>query len=103
MYVNIRLTLGQINHAWLIPQVAVQRDAVGVYVFAVGADGKVAQKRITADSQQGADWIVTGGLADGDKIVVSGVQKVQPGAPAKALPWQPDGAAPPAAAAAAKH
>ncbi|HZW50984.1 MAG TPA: efflux transporter periplasmic adaptor subunit, partial [Rudaea sp.] len=38
----------------------------------------------------------TSGLADGDKIIVSGVQHVQAGAPAKAAPWKPE-AAPPAA------
>ncbi len=88
MYVNVRLTLGQINHAWLIPQAAVLRDPAGAYVYTVGADGKVAQKRVSADARQGADYIVTAGLTDGDRVVVSGVQHVHPGAPAKAVPWQ---------------
>ncbi len=92
-YVNVRLTLGELKHAWLVKQLAVQRDAQGAYVFVVGADGKVAQKRITADSQQGDSWIVTDGLADGDQVVVSGVQKVKHDAPAKAVPWQPAGQA----------
>jgi membrane fusion protein (multidrug efflux system) len=105
MYVNVRLTLGELNHAWLVPQLAVQRDEGGPYVFVVGQDGKVAQKRITADTQRGVDWIVTDGLSDGDQIVVSGIQKVKPDAPAKAVPWQPDaapGAAPKDAAPAAQ-
>lgn len=93
MYVNVRLTLGELKHAWRVPQLAVQRDVQGPYVFVVGQDGKVAQKRITTDTQRGADWIVTDGLVDGDQIVVSGVQKVKPDAPAKAVPWQPDAAA----------
>ena len=92
-YVNVRLTLGELRHAWLVKQLAVQRDAQGAYVFVVGADGKVVQKRIKADSQQGDSWIVTDGLADGDQVVVSGVQKVKPDAPAKAVPWQPAGQA----------
>ena len=97
MYVNVRLTVGELKHAWLVPQLAVQRDAEGTYVFVVGADGKVVQKQVKADTQQGADWIVTDGLVDGDRMVVSGVQKVKPGAAAKAVPWQPNGSAPPAA------
>jgi membrane fusion protein (multidrug efflux system) len=102
MYVNVRLTLGELKHAWLVPQLAVQRDADGAYVFVVGQDGKVQQKRIKTDAQHGTDWIVSDGLADGDQIVVSGVQKVKPDAPAKAVPWQPNGSAPPAAANAPK-
>ena len=99
-YVNVRLTMGDLARAWLVSQLAVQRDANGAFVLVVGADGKVAQKRIKADSQRGDQWIVTDGLADGDQIIVSGVMKVKPGAPAKATPWQPPaapGAAPPAA------
>ncbi|HST27438.1 MAG TPA: efflux RND transporter periplasmic adaptor subunit [Rudaea sp.] len=96
MYVNLRLTLGQITHAYLIPQAALQRDPSGPYVLTVGSDGKVAQKPVVADAQQGGDFIVTSGLADGDQVIVSGVQHVRPGAPAKAAPWKPE-AAPPAA------
>jgi len=89
-YVNVRLTLGEIAHAWLVSQQAVQRDGNGAYVYVVDGDNKVAQKRIKADTLRGASWIVTDGLGDGDRIVVSGVMKVKPGAPVKATPWQPD-------------
>jgi membrane fusion protein (multidrug efflux system) len=91
MYVTVRATFGELNHAWLVPQAAVLRDDKGPYVFVV-KDGKAQQKRISADTQQEGSWIVTDGLADGDAIVVSGVQKVKPDAPAKAVPWQPPAA-----------
>ena len=102
-YVNVRLTLGDLAHAWLISQLAVQRDVNGAYVLVVGADGKVAQKRIKAENLRGDSWVVTDGLADGDQIIVSGVQKVRPGAAAKATPWQPAAPGGAAAAAADKH
>jgi membrane fusion protein (multidrug efflux system) len=105
MYVSVRVTFGAINQAFLIPQAAVLRDAKGPYVYAV-KDGKAQQKRVSADAQQGGNWVVTDGLADGDAIVVSGVQKVRPDAPAKAVPYQPnagDKPAQPAAPAAEKH
>ena len=102
MYVNLRLTLGQITQAYLIPQAALQRDPAGAYVFVVGADGKVVKKPVAADAQQGGDFVVTSGLADGDKVIVSGVQHVQAGAPAKAVPWKP-AAAPANATAASAH
>jgi len=95
MYVKLRLTLGQITRAWLVPQAALQRDAEGPYVLTV-TGGKVTQKRVVADAQQGGDFIVTSGLADGDAVIVSGIQHVHPGAPAKATPWKPAGQPAPA-------
>jgi membrane fusion protein, multidrug efflux system len=89
-YVNVRLTLGTLSHAWLVSQLAVQRDANGPFVYVVGSDTKIVEKRIKADALSGDNWIVTDGLADGDQIVVSGVQKVKADAPAKAVPYQPD-------------
>lgn len=97
-FVNVRLTLGELKHVWLVSQRAVQRDNNGPYVLVVGADGKVEQKRIKTDRLRADSWIVTDGLADGDQIIVSGLQKAKPGQPAKATPWSP---APPNAPAAA--
>ncbi|MEP7044926.1 MAG: efflux RND transporter periplasmic adaptor subunit [Dokdonella sp.] len=105
-YVNVRLTMGDLAKAWLVSQAAVLRDGTGPYVMVVGGDGNVAQKRIKADATQGGNWVVTDGIADGDQIVMSGILKVKPGAPAKATPWQPPqqgGAAPAAAAGGDKH
>jgi len=103
MYVNVKLELGEIKHAWLVPQLAVQRDTEGNFVMVVDGDGKTEQKHVTTDRLDGSNWVVTGGIADGDQIVVSGLQKLKPGAPAKATPWQPNPApanasAPPSAA-----
>jgi membrane fusion protein (multidrug efflux system) len=92
MFVNVRITIGELKHAWLIPQAAVQRDAQGAFVYVLGSDGKIAQKVVDTYTTQGADFIVTGGLNDGDQVVTSGVMKVHPGSPAKV-------AAPPAPAA----
>lgn len=85
MFVNIRLLLGQQNHSFLVSQAAVRRDSGGAYVQVVGDDGRVVQKRITADTMSGADWIVTQGLSDGDQVIVSGVDKVKPGMLARAV------------------
>jgi len=104
MYVNVRVTVGVLKHGYLVNQAAVQRDATGAYVLVVGADGKVTQKRVTADTVRGDSWVVSDGLADGDQVIVSGIQKAKPGAPAKATPWQPPPAESTAAATAAdKH
>ena len=79
MYVNLRLTLGELNRAFLVPQAGLQRDAQGPFVKVVGADGKVAQKRVASDLAVGGNWIVTRGLADGDRLIVSNFAKARPG------------------------
>jgi membrane fusion protein, multidrug efflux system len=101
MYVSLSVNFGQQNNVFLIPQPAVQRDTVGAYVFVVGADGKVARKDVEATNSLGNNWVVTHGLADGDQVIVTGVQMVREGAPAKTVAWQPPAASSGAAAAAA--
>lgn len=100
MYVTIAASLGEQHGVFRVPQAAVQRDAIGPYVLVVGEDGMVARKDIRTDASQDGDWVVSDGLATGDQVVVSGLQRVQAGQPAKAVPWQP-AAAPTAPAPAA--
>ncbi|HUA81122.1 MAG TPA: efflux RND transporter periplasmic adaptor subunit [Dyella sp.] len=90
MYVTLTANMGELNKVFLIPQAAIQRDPAGAYALVVGQDGNVAQKRVSADTMLGHDWVVTSGLAAGDQVIVSGIQAVKPGAPAKATPWKPD-------------
>ncbi|GLQ51172.1 efflux RND transporter periplasmic adaptor subunit [Dyella flava] len=103
MYVTLTANMGELNKVFLIPQAAIQRDPVGAYALVVGKDGKVAQKRVMADNTLGTNWVVTSGLDAGDEVIVSGVQAVKPGAPAKATPWTPDQAPAGQAPAAAGH
>lgn len=91
MFVNVDLELGAIKQAWLVPQSAVQRDAQGLYVY-VAANGKAALKHIAAETAQDGRWIVTEGLADGDQIAMSNIQKLRPDIAVKATPWQDPGA-----------
>jgi membrane fusion protein (multidrug efflux system) len=101
MYVTLTVDFGQQNNVFLIPQQGVQRDTVGAYVFVVGADNKVARKDVVANDSLGNNWVVTKGLAEGDQIIVTGVQMVKEGAPVKTVAWQPPAAASGAAAASA--
>ena len=103
MYVTLTAHMGELNKVFLIPQAGIQRDPTGAFALLVGKDGKVAQKRVTADTMHGHDWVVTSGLEPGDQVIVSGVQGVKPGAPAKATPWKPDQTSAGPAAAAAKQ
>jgi membrane fusion protein (multidrug efflux system) len=101
MYVNLRLTVGIAQHAFLVPQAALQRDAQGAYVLTVGTDDTVAEKRVTTEGASGIDWIVSSGLAAGDRVVVAGIQSAHPGAKVAAVEQSTASAKARAAAAAA--
>jgi membrane fusion protein (multidrug efflux system) len=95
MFVNLRLTTGTVDNAFVVPQAALERDNQGAYVLVVGADGKVAQRRLQIRNMTRSDWIVTGELVDGDRVIVEGLQKVQPGATARVAPVTAPAAASP--------
>lgn len=86
MFVKIRLTLATLHNAFLLPQSAIQRDNDGAYVYVVDANDKIVEKRVRLGDQQGADWIVQGGIAAGEQVVVSGVQKAQAGEKVRPVP-----------------
>jgi membrane fusion protein (multidrug efflux system) len=86
MFVNLRLTSGAIDKAFVLPQTAVSRDSQGAYALAVDADGKVGQHRLQIHGMTRTGWIVTGDLSNGDRVIVEGLQKVQPGGSATTVP-----------------
>jgi membrane fusion protein (multidrug efflux system) len=89
MYVTLKANLGEQHKVFVVPQLAVQRDTSGTYVMTVGKDGNAKRKNVTTSDMRDGNWIVSDGLASGDQVVVSGLQKVKDGAPAKASPWKP--------------
>ena len=91
-FVTLKAVMGEERNAFLVPQAALQRDPQGAYVLVVGQDGKVVRKDVVTERLQGTDWVVREGLAAGDQVVVSGVQRAIPGQPAKAVPVAPAGA-----------
>jgi membrane fusion protein (multidrug efflux system) len=80
MYVNAKITQGVVNDALLLPQQAVTHDPKGdAVVLVVATDGIVSQRTIQIGAAQGNQWIVTGGLKDGEKVILEGSQKAKPG------------------------
>lgn len=62
-----------------IPQRAVSESPQGSYVYVIG-EGNKAELRIVKPGQWvGTEWIIESGLATGEKVVVDGIIKVQPG------------------------
>lgn len=90
MYVNAEIAQGVFPNAYLIPQIAVTRNPTGqALLYVVNAKGAVEARDITTVGSQGSNWIVTKGLAAGDKVIVDGVAKIKEGMPVKAVPYQP--------------
>ncbi|EDQ7088897.1 multidrug efflux RND transporter periplasmic adaptor subunit AcrA [Salmonella enterica] len=84
MFVRARLQEGTKPAALLVPQQGVTRTPRGdATVLVVGADNKVETRQIVASQAIGDKWLVTDGLKAGDRVVVSGLQKVRPGAQVK--------------------
>lgn len=84
MFVRARLQEGTKPTALLVPQQGVTRTPRGdATVLVVGADNKVEIRQIVASQAIGDKWLVTDGLKAGDRVVVSGLQKVRPGAQVK--------------------
>jgi membrane fusion protein (multidrug efflux system) len=81
MFVRARIEQGVNDHALLVPQVGVTHDTSGrATALVVGPDNKVELRTIQATGTAGTNWVVDSGLNDGERVIVSGVQKVQPGA-----------------------
>jgi membrane fusion protein (multidrug efflux system) len=89
MFVRARIEEGVKENAILVPQVGVTHDPKGqATALVVGPDNKVKVQTLQLRGTNGNQWIVEGGLEDGDRVIVAGVQKVQPGAVVQAVESQ---------------
>src|SRR5271169_3467446 len=98
MFVRARIDEGLDETAILVPQVGVTHDPKGqATALVVGPDNKVTVRPLQLRGTSGDQWIVDGGLNDGDRVIIAGVQKVQPGSVVQAVEVQPATAATPSA------
>ena len=102
VYVTLRANMGQQSGVFLVPQAAVLRDANTAYVLVAGDGDVVVRKNVRTDRAQNGQWVISEGLAPGDRVIVSGVPKARPDAVVAPTPWTPEQAqAAPAASAGA--
>ncbi len=81
MFVTAHLEEGVRQNALLVAQQSVTNDPQGNHtVLVVTSENKVETRTIQTDRATKDQWIVTGGLAVGDRVIVSGIQKALPGA-----------------------
>jgi multidrug efflux system membrane fusion protein len=79
-FVNVRLLLGTKSDAVTVPTSAVQRGPNGMYVYSLSADNKAEMRPVTLGSTEDNRTLVESGLQGGDRIVVDGQYRLQPGA-----------------------
>lgn len=72
LYVRVLMDQVAVDNAFIVPQQAVTRGTKDT-VMIVNAQGGMEPREVTVAQQQGANWIVTSGLKDGDKVVVEGI------------------------------
>jgi membrane fusion protein, multidrug efflux system len=98
MFVRVAVKEGVSEQAILVPQQAVSRDPKGNPIaLIVDTGGKVQQRLLRLDRAIGDQWLVTSGLAEGDHVIVEGLQKVRAGASVKEVPFGASTPAHPAA------
>lgn len=87
MYVRARIEQGVKDGVQLVPHAAVSRDPKGnAVVMVVNGEDTVEARQVKAERSYEDKWIVTDGLAAGERIVVEGLQKIRAGAKVKAEP-----------------
>ena len=80
MFVRATIHFGQQNEVYLVPQRAVTFNAQGqATAYFVGEGDKAEQRVLTATRVVNNAWVVTAGIAPGDRLIVDGLQKIQDG------------------------
>jgi membrane fusion protein (multidrug efflux system) len=87
MFVTAQFAQAVDTSAFLVPQPAVQRDPQGnATLFVVGPGNRAVQRAVVAERTQGQYWVVTQGLAAGEKVITQGLANVKDGAEIKPVP-----------------
>ena len=94
MFARIRFPEGSSDNSIKVPQRAVQMTTQGQFVTVVDAESKAALRPVKTGDMSEGDFVIEEGLKPGDQVIVNGLQKIRPGAPVKAVEWNPAGNAP---------
>ena len=87
MYVTAQFAQAVQSSAILVPQQAISRDPQGnATLFVVGPGNRAVQRTVQADRTVGVYWVITGGLAPGEKVITQGTNNLKDGAQIKPVP-----------------
>ena len=88
MFVQTIIKEGINKAAILVPQQGVSRDRRGnPTALIVDDDSKTALRMLTVDRAVGDQWLVSAGLAPGDRVIVEGLKMLRPGTTVEAVPF----------------
>ena len=79
-FVRVRVLAGE-QQAFLVPQQAVSQGELNRSVWVVGPDDKAVSRVVQTGVWSGANWVITGGLEPGDRVIVDNLIKLRPGVP----------------------
>ncbi|EEQ5616616.1 efflux RND transporter periplasmic adaptor subunit [Escherichia coli] len=86
MYVTALVDEGSRQNVLLVPQEGVTHNAQGkATALILDKDDVVQLREIEASKAIGDQWVVTSGLQAGDRVIVSGLQRIRPGIKARAI------------------
>lgn len=80
-FVRARVTTGERDGVFLVPQVAVMNGDQGKFVYVVGEKGDASVRPVVAGGWMGTNWVILEGLKTGDKVIIDNLIKLRPGAP----------------------
>lgn len=78
-FVNVHLLVNTLQNVTLVPNAAVQSGAPGAYVYVVQPDSTVKAQPVTTGPTDGANTVITKGIAPGDVVVTDGVDRLADG------------------------
>ncbi len=96
-YVNVSLTLDDVEDVLTVPQTAIKRSLYGDSVFEV-VDGKAVLTHVQLGQRRGGDIAILEGLKPGATVVSAGLRKLSDGVAVQGVPAAADADASPAAA-----
>lgn len=85
-YVRVILRDTKLAEGLFLPQAAVQADQQGNFVLAVTEDGTVQRHNVSLGERREDKVVVLAGVAEGDQVIVRGLQQVRPGVVVKSKP-----------------
>jgi membrane fusion protein (multidrug efflux system) len=84
-FVRVRLAQAVAPDVIAVPQRAVLSGAQGQFVLLVGPENKVMPRPVKVGAMAGTNFVIEDGLAGGERLIVSGMQKAKPGSPVKPI------------------
>lgn len=89
MFVRLRVPLGPEQSSLLIPEQALGTDQGQRFVYVVGPEDEIEYRRVEVGWLQNGKRVISSGLSESDRVVVTGLQRVKAKAKVVAKEWHP--------------